>query len=99
MYIIGVVSTLKLYQCRHPDIHVSAQKVFLFLALCILVNVVGVFYGKQHTWFLLLVALGHLAFCLALSRLLYTADQPQRPPPLTLAHIHAWVIAFQQKVN
>lgn len=42
MYIVGVISTIKLYQCRHPDIHPSSQKVFLFLALCILLNVIGV---------------------------------------------------------
>ena len=42
MYVIGVIITIKLYQCRHPDIHPSSQKVFLFLALCILINVLGV---------------------------------------------------------
>jgi hypothetical protein len=44
MYVLGVISTIKLYQTRHPDIHPSSQKVFLFLALCIFFNVIGVFY-------------------------------------------------------
>jgi len=42
MYIIGVINTIKLYQCRHPDIHPSSQRVFLFLAFTILLNVLGV---------------------------------------------------------
>jgi hypothetical protein len=42
MYVIGVINIIKLYQCRHPDINPSSQKVFLFLACCILLNVVGV---------------------------------------------------------
>jgi hypothetical protein len=42
MYVIGVITTIKLYQSRHPDINPSSQKVFLFLALCILLNVIGV---------------------------------------------------------
>lgn len=42
MYVIGAINIIKLYQCRHPDIHPSSQKVFSFLAFCIFLNVIGV---------------------------------------------------------
>lgn len=76
MYIIGVISTLKLYQCRHPDIHPSSQKVFLFLALCILINVIGVFYGKVHTWFIILYSISHILFFFCLSIVIYNMKTP-----------------------
>ena len=76
MYIVGVITTIKLYQCRHPDIHPSSQKVFLFLALCILLNVIGVFYGKVHTWFVISYAIGHLVFFFGLSLGIYYMKQP-----------------------
>lgn len=76
MYIIGVISTLKLYQCRHPDIHPSSQKVFLFLAICILVNVVGVFYGKVNTWFVILYSIIHIVFFFCLSVTVYNMKNP-----------------------
>lgn len=77
MYIVGVITTIKLYQCRHPDIHPSSQKVFLFLALCILLNVIGVFYGKIHTWFVISYAIGHLVFFFCLSVVIYYMKQPK----------------------
>lgn len=77
MYIVGVITTIKLYQCRHPDVHPSSQKVFLFLALCILLNVVGVFYGKAHTWFVITYAIGHLVFFMCLSVVIYYMKQPK----------------------
>lgn len=77
MYITGVVSTIKLYQCRHPDIHPSSQKVFLFLALCILLNVVGVFYGKVNRWFVVSYTIGHVAFFFILSIVIYYMKQPK----------------------
>lgn len=76
MYILGVISTLKLYQCRHPDIHVSSQKVFLFLALCILVNVIGVFYGKGKLWFVILYSIAHVTFFFGLSIVIYNMKNP-----------------------
>ena len=76
MYILGVISTLKLYQSRHPDIHVSSQKVFLFLALCILVNVIGVFYGKAHLWFVILYSIAHVVFFFCLSIVIYNMKNP-----------------------
>jgi len=77
MYIVGVITTIKLYQCRHPDIHPSSQKVFLFLALCILLNVVGVFYGKDHMWFVFSYTIGHLVFFFCLSVVIYYMKQPK----------------------
>ncbi|RNA32255.1 SID1 transmembrane family member 2 isoform X3, partial [Brachionus plicatilis] len=77
MYITGVVSTIKLYQCRHPDIHPSSQKVFLFLALCILLNVVGVFYGKVNAWFVIGYTIGHVGFFFILSIVIYYMKQPK----------------------
>ncbi|CAF0758581.1 unnamed protein product [Brachionus calyciflorus] len=77
MYITGVISTIKLYQCRHPDIHPSSQKVFLFLALCILLNVIGVFYGKINTWFVISYTIGHVVVFFILSIIIYYMKQPK----------------------
>lgn len=76
MYIIGCISTIKLYQCRHPDIHPSSQKVFLFLAFCILVNVIGVFYGKNQEWFIIFYSVTHLTFVFCLSIVIYYMKKP-----------------------
>jgi len=76
MYILGVTSMLKLYQARHPDIHVSSQKVFLFLAFCILVNVIGVFYGKQNDWFIIVYSICHIGFIFGLSVVVYNMKTP-----------------------
>lgn len=42
MFIIAVVSSLKLYQNRHPDINPQSAEVFIFLAIAVFLNVIGV---------------------------------------------------------
>ncbi len=88
MYILGVTSMLKLYQARHPDIHVSSQKVFLFLALCILVNVIGVFYGKQNTWFIIIYSICHIGFIFGLSIVVYNMKTPDLKELKEMANIN-----------
>jgi len=77
MYIIGVINIIKLYQCRHPDINPSSQKVFLFLACCILFNVIGVFYGKNERWFMIVYCIIHITFFVCLSVIVYYMKQPR----------------------
>ena len=50
MYTIAILSMLKIYQFRHPDLHASAYKSFGVLAFVIFVGVLGVVDSNTTFW-------------------------------------------------
>ena len=50
MYTIAILSMLKIYQFRHPDLHANAYKSFGALAFVIFVGVLGVIDSNLYFW-------------------------------------------------
>ena len=50
MYTIAILSMLKIYQFRHPDLHANAYKSFGALAFVIFVGVLGVVDSNLYFW-------------------------------------------------
>ena len=50
---------------------------FLFLALCIFFNVIGVFYGKTNKWFVISYSIFHIVFFFCLSVTIYYMKHPK----------------------
>lgn len=69
MYVISVLSMLKIYQTRHPDINASASATYAALAVAILLGVIGVLSGTLLFW--ILFGLIHVVACLLLSCQIY----------------------------
>ena len=53
MFIIAVLNIIKIYQTRHPDINPRSGGSFSFLAVIILITVVGVVSVEGGEFFLL----------------------------------------------
>lgn len=69
MYVISVLSMLKIYQTRHPDINASASAVYSALAFAVLLGVIGVVAGTVYFW--IIFGLIHVTSCLLLSGHIY----------------------------
>lgn len=69
MYVIAVLSMVKIYQNRHPDINARAPVTFAVLAMTILLALIGVLDGIPVFWGLFTVI--HLIVCLSLSAQIY----------------------------
>jgi len=69
MFIIAVLNIVKIYQTRHPDINPRSSGSFSFLALIILVTVIGVYYDEQIFW--ISYATIHILVCLAFTGKIY----------------------------
>ncbi|XP_068219053.1 SID1 transmembrane family member 1-like [Palaemon carinicauda] len=69
MYVISVLSMLKIYQTRHPDINASASAVYSALAFAVLLGVIGVVAGTVYFW--IIFGFIHVISCLLLSGHIY----------------------------
>lgn len=69
MYIISMLSILKIYQCRHPDINASAYSTFVALAFVIFIAMVGVL--EETQLFYIVFTVIHVLLCLFLSAKIY----------------------------
>lgn len=69
MYVISVLSMLKIYQTRHPDINASASATYAALAAAVLLGVIGVLSGTLQFW--IIFGLIHVIACLLLSCQIY----------------------------
>ncbi|CAF2533960.1 unnamed protein product [Rotaria sp. Silwood2] len=69
MFIIAVLNIIKIYQTRHPDINPHSAGSFSFLAVIILITVIGVYYDEQ--WFWITYATIHILACLAFTGKIY----------------------------
>ncbi|CAF0861033.1 unnamed protein product [Rotaria sp. Silwood1] len=69
MFIIAVLNIIKIYQTRHPDINPRSAGSFSFLAVIILITVIGVYYDEQ--WFWITYATIHILACLAFTGKIY----------------------------
>lgn len=69
MYVISVLSMLKIYQTRHPDINASASATYVALAAAVLLGVIGVLSGTLLFW--ILFGLIHVIACFLLSCQIY----------------------------
>ncbi|KAG0726020.1 SID1 transmembrane family member 1 [Chionoecetes opilio] len=69
MYVISVLSMLKIYQTRHPDINASASGTYAALAAAVLLGVIGVLTGTLLFW--IIFGLIHVLACLLLSCQIY----------------------------
>ncbi|KAL1462447.1 hypothetical protein WDU94_014281 [Cyamophila willieti] len=65
MYIITMLSLLKIYQSRHPDINATAYSTFVALALIILVGMVGTIMETKAVYIVFTVI--HISVCLILT--------------------------------
>jgi hypothetical protein len=54
MYVMGILSFIKVYQFRHPDISSNAHKVFLSIGLVMLIEVCGIYFESTVFWVLFL---------------------------------------------
>ena len=86
MFIIAVLNIIKIYQTRHPDINPRSSGSFSFLAVIILVTVVGVVSATStervshstlsvqyydEQWFWITYAIIHVLACLAFTGKIY----------------------------
>ncbi|KAK3849492.1 hypothetical protein Pcinc_043754, partial [Petrolisthes cinctipes] len=69
MYVMSVISMLKIYQTRHPDINASASAAYAALAAAVLLGVIGVLSGTLAFW--IIFGLIHVIACLLLSCHIY----------------------------
>lgn len=69
MYILAVISMLKIYQSRHPDINASAYSAFGILAFLIFLGMYGVLNGSDYFYYCFTVI--HVITCLYLSAQIY----------------------------
>lgn len=69
MYVISVLSMLKIYQTRHPDINASASATYAALAAAVLLGVIGVLSGTLLFW--IIFGFIHVIACLLLSCQIY----------------------------
>lgn len=69
MYVMSVLSMLKIYQTRHPDINASASATFVTLAVAVLLGVIGVL--SRNLLFLIIFSMIHVVSCLLLSCYIY----------------------------
>ena len=69
MYVIALLSLVKLYQKRHPDVASSAYKVFLGVGAVLLMEVLGIFTGNAAYW--VIAVMIYSAAMLILSVVLY----------------------------
>ena len=54
MYVMGILSFIKVYQFRHPDITSNAHKIFLSIGLVMLIEVCGIYFESTTFWVLFL---------------------------------------------
>uniref|UniRef100_A0A1B6JLN8 SID1 transmembrane family member 1 n=1 Tax=Homalodisca liturata TaxID=320908 RepID=A0A1B6JLN8_9HEMI len=69
MYVLAVLSMMKIYQTRHPDITASAYTTFGILALVIFLGMFGVLNGSD--WFYIVFTVMHLSTCLVVTAQIY----------------------------
>ena len=50
MYVMGILSFIKVYQFRHPDVSSNAHKVFLSIGLVLVVEVCGIYFESTVFW-------------------------------------------------
>ena len=73
MYTIAILSMLKIYQFRHPDLHANAYKTFGALAFVIFVGVLGVLDSNLYFW--VFFTLAYIVTVLMVSAQLYHRGQ------------------------
>ncbi|XP_039276620.1 SID1 transmembrane family member 2 [Nilaparvata lugens] len=73
MYILAIISILKIYHSRHPDINASAYTAFGLLAVVITLGMCGVLYIS--TEFYVAFCIFHVCICLFLSAQIYYMGQ------------------------
>ncbi|UJR37709.1 hypothetical protein I4U23_030404 [Adineta vaga] len=69
MFIIAVLSIIKIYQRRHPDINPRSASAFSFLAIIIFINVIGVYFDKL--WFWITYCIIHIVTCITFTGKIY----------------------------
>ena len=73
MYTIAILSMLKIYQFRHPDLHANAYKSFGALAFVIFVGVLGVVDSNLYFW--IFFTLSYIVTVLLVTAQLYYRGQ------------------------
>ncbi|KAI5745333.1 hypothetical protein M8J76_010178 [Diaphorina citri] len=69
MYVIAMLSLLKIYQSRHPDINATAYSTFVALAFVIFVGMVGVL-DETFNFYVIFTVI-HVLVCMVLSAQIY----------------------------
>lgn len=73
MYVIAVLSSLKIYQFRHPDVSATSSAAFGVLAFSVLIGVIGVMESNIYFW--IIFGAIHVVTCLILSAHIYYMGQ------------------------
>ena len=55
MYVMGILSFIKVYQFRHPDVSSNAHKVFLSIGLVLVLEVCGIYFESTVFWTIFLI--------------------------------------------
>lgn len=69
MYVLAILTMMKIYQTRHPDITASSYTIFGVLAFVIFLGMFGVL--NKSTWFYIVFTILHLWTCLFLTAQIY----------------------------
>lgn len=69
MYVLSILTMMKIYQTRHPDITASSYTTFGVLALVIFLGMFGVL--NNSNWFYIVFTVVHLLTCLFLTAQIY----------------------------
>lgn len=70
MYILSILTMMKIYQTRHPDITASSYTVFGVLAFVIFLGMFGVL-NNNSPWFYIVFTVMHLWTCFFLTAQIY----------------------------
>ena len=55
MYVMGILSFIKVYQFRHPDVSSNAHKVFLSIGFVLVLEVCGIYFESTVFWTIFLI--------------------------------------------
>ena len=55
MYVMGILSFIKVYQFRHPDVSSNAHKVFLSIGCVLVLEVCGIYFESTVFWTIFLI--------------------------------------------
>ncbi|XP_041970947.1 SID1 transmembrane family member 1-like isoform X2 [Aricia agestis] len=69
MYVTAVLTIIKLYQSRHPDVNASAHATFLLLAFLMAIGFIGIMYPSVYFWAVFTVL--HLIICIIFTLKIY----------------------------
>lgn len=97
MYVIAVLSIVRIYETRHADINASSNSTFLLLAFAVLVGVVGVLQGGVYFWVMFTVL--HLGVCMMFTVHIYYLGHCNLAPSSLRNSVTSLRLCWSQSVS